>query len=143
MASKRKLITKADIKGITYTPEIEWILEEINRKGDIFGWHFSSWWFDIRHDKETASAMDAIIWQLLVNNVGSLGFTFNEGTEAQLRLKETATFIGNKLNGVWWETIVKWLRSMQYSGYDVDVCDRCGLDSLYIKFQKITSATHE
>ena len=136
MATKRKLITRADIRGIRYTTDIEWLLEEINRKGGIFGWHFSSWWFDIRHDKDTSSAMDAIIWRLLVNNVDRFGIRFNNGTEAQLRLRDAATFIGNKLNGVWWETIVRWIRSMAYNGYPLDVCDRCGLDSLYLKLKK-------
>ena len=136
MATKRKLITRADIRGIRYTTDIEWLLEEINRKGDIFGWHFSSWWFDIRHDKDTSSAMDAIIWRLLVNNVDRFGIRFNNGTEAQLRLRDAATFIGDKLNGVWWETIVRWIRSMAYNGYPLDVCDRYGLDSLYLKLEK-------
>lgn len=135
---KRKLITKADIRGITMTQDIEWLLEEINRKGDIFGWHFSSWWFDIRHDKQTDSAMQAIIWQLIVNNVDRFGTCFNGGAEAQLRLKETATFIGDKLNGVWHKTIVKWLRGMKYDGYDIDVNDRYGLDTLYIKINQKT-----
>lgn len=135
---KRKLITKADIRGITMTQDIEWLLEEINRKGDIFGWHFSSWWFDIRHDKQTNSAMQAIIWQLIVNNIDRFGTCFNGGAEAQLRLKETATFIGDKLNGVWHKTIVKWLRGMKYDGYDIDVNDRYGLDTLYIKINQKT-----
>lgn len=135
---KRKLITKADIRGITMTQDIEWLLEEINRKGDIFGWHFSSWWFDIRHDKQTDSAMQAIIWQLIVNNVDRFGTCFNGGAEAQLRLKETATFIGDKLNGVWHKTIVKWLRGMKYDGYDIDVNDRYGLDTLFIKINQKT-----
>lgn len=133
---RKKLITKAELKGIRWTHDIEWLLEEINRKGDISGYHFSSWWFDFRHSKEDNSAMDAIIWQLIVNNVEKFGFRFNDKTEAQLRLKETATFIGNKLNGVWWETIVKWLRSMSYDGYGVTVNDQCGLDTLYIKLTK-------
>ena len=135
---KRKLITKADIRGITMTQDIEWLLEEINRKGDIFGWHFSSWWFDIRHDKQTDSAMQAIIWQLIVNNVDRFGTCFNGGAEAQLRLKETATFIGDKLNGVWHKTIVKWLRGMKYDGYDIDVNDRYGLDTLFSKINQKT-----
>ena len=133
---KRKLITRSDLKGIRWTQDIEWLLEEINRKGDINGWSFSSWWFDIRHFKEDDMSMDAIIWQLLMNNVDRLGFTFNEGAEAQLRLREAATFIGDKLNGVWWETIVKWFRSMAYSGYDITVNDRYGLDTLFLKLKK-------
>lgn len=136
MGTKRKLITRSDLRGIAYTPDVEWLLGEINRKGTINGWHFSSWWFDIRHTREDQAAMDAIIWQLLVNNIGTLGFTFNGGTEAQLRLRDTATFIGDKLNGVWWETIVKWFRSMAYTGYRIDVNDRFGLDCLYIVLKR-------
>ena len=133
MAAKRKLITRKDIQGIQYTPDIEWLLEDINRKGDIFGWYFSSWWFDIRHDRQTVEAMNAIIWQLLINNVERFGVRFNDGKEAQLRLNEAATYIGNKLNGVWSGIIIKWLRSMKYDGYGIDVNDQCGLDALYLK----------
>lgn len=136
MMKKRKLITKSDLKGITYTQDIEDLLWVINRKGNIDGWYFSSWWFDMRHSKETDAAMDAIIWQLLVNNVDSFGFRFNEGTEAQLDLREAATYIGDKLNRVWWGTIVKWLRSMYYSGYGVEVNDRWGLNTVYLKLNK-------
>ncbi len=132
MAVKRKLITREDIRGINYTDDIEFLLDDINRKGDISGWYFSSWWFDIRHSKETSAAMDAIIWQLLVNNADRFGIRFNDGSQAQLRLKETASFIGEKLNGVWSGIIIKWLRSMKYDGYGIDVCDACGLDSLYL-----------
>ena len=132
---KRKLITKQDIRGIHYTYDIEYLLGDINRPGNIFGWYFSSWWFDIRHDKETNNAMNAIIWQLVVNNIERFGVFFNDGKEAQLRLQETASFIGEKFNGVWSGTIIKWFRSMKYEGYGIDVCDACGLDSLYLKLQ--------
>lgn len=138
MKTKRKLITKRDLRGIRWTLDVEDLFNDINRKGDINGWHFSSWWFDPWNFRTegTEKAMDAIIWQLLVNNIDRLGFTFNEGTEAQLRLREAATFIGDKLNGVWWETIVRWFRSMAYSGYDITVNDRYGLDTLYLKLKK-------
>ena len=132
----KKLITKKDVRGMEMTPDVLDLLADINRKGDIRGWYFSSWWFDIRHDGRTAAAMYAIIWQLLINNVDRFGFTFNDGAEAQLRLRDVASFIGDKLNDVWWETIVKCFRSMKYSGYDIDVNDRYGLDTLYIKIKR-------
>ena len=130
---KHKLITKKDIRGIKYTPDIENLLLTINRKGTIFGWYFSSWWFDMRHSKEEETAMSAIIWQLVLNNVERFGFWFNDKTEAQLDLHKTATFIGDKLNGVWSETIVRWFRGMKYQGWDMDVNDQCGLNTLYVK----------
>ena len=72
--------------------------------------------------------------QLLVNNIDSLGVTFNDGTEAQLDLKKAAEFIGEKLN-TWWGIIVKQFRSMYYDGYKIDVCDACGLNALYLKLK--------
>ena len=130
-----KAITKKDIKGIKFNDEINWLLEDINRKGDINGRYFSAWWFDMyRPDKAECKAMGAIIWQLLVNNIDSLGVTFNDGTEAQLDLKKAAEFIGEKLN-TWWGIIVKQFRSMYYDGYKIDVCDSCGLNALYLKLK--------
>lgn len=47
-----KAITKKDLKGIKFNDEINWLLEDINRKGDINGRYFSAWWFDMyRPDK--------------------------------------------------------------------------------------------
>lgn len=131
----RKLITDADVRGIKRTEDVLSLLSDINRKGDINGWAFSSWWFDYRHSKGEEKAMSAVIWQLLVNNIERLGFRFNSGAEAQLRLREAATFVGGKLNGVWWETIVKWLRGMAYSGYGITVNDRYGLDCIFLKIK--------
>lgn len=137
---KRKLITKKDLHGITWTDDIEDLLEDINRKGDINGWYFSSWWFDIRHHEDTNNAMDAIIWQLLVNNIERFGFRFNDGREAQLDLHAAATFIGDTLNGVWWQTIVRWLRGMGLKKtYGVTVNDIYGLNTLYMVLKKETT----
>lgn len=133
---KRKAITKKELEGIDFNDDIDMLLNEINRKGDIGGRYFSTWWFDrYRPDKAENKAMAAIIWQLLVNNLDSFGFTFNEGTEAQLDLQQTAEFIGGKLN-TWWGVIVKEFRSMEYLGYGIDVCDACGLNALYLKLNK-------
>lgn len=133
---KRKAITRKELDGIEFNFDIIMLLNDINRKGDINGRYFSSWWFEIHWpDNNQYKAMAAIIWQLLINNVDSFGFTFNEGMEAQLDLKEAAEFIGEKLN-TWWETIVKEFRSMEYLGYGIDVCDTYGLNTLYLKFNK-------
>lgn len=129
----KKYITKKELKGIQFNPDITYLLEDINRKGDIFGRYFSSWWFDFHHSKEEEAAMDSIIWALVVNNVSKFGYYFNDGQEAQLDLRAIAEFIGEKLNNVWYQTIIKWFRGMAYSGYKIDVCDACGLNSLYIK----------
>lgn len=132
----RKPITKKDLKGLKFDDEINWLLDDINRKGDINGRYFSAWWFDrYRPDKAENKAMAAIIWQLLVNNLDTFGFTFNEGAEAQLDLQQAAEFIGEKLN-TWSGIIVKEFRSMAYLGYGIDVCDACGLNSLYLKLNK-------
>lgn len=132
----KKAITKKDLKGLKFNGEISWLFDMINKKGNINGRYFSSWWFDIYYrSKEETKAMNDIIWTLAVNYAKANGVWFNEGTECQLNLKEVCTYIGDKLN-VWSGTIVKWCRGMKYSGYKIDVCDNFGLNSLYIKINK-------
>ena len=129
----KKAITKQDVRGIEFDFDVEYLLGEINAKGDINGRNFGEWWFKYNRDAADARAMSKIVWQLTVNNIEKFGFRFNEGTEAQLNLEQVARFVGDKLN-VWWETVVRWYRGMTYSGYNIDVCDRWGLNELYVKF---------
>lgn len=129
-----KYITKKELKGIKLTDEINWLLDDINAKGDINGRYFSAWWFDMAaiHSKETNAAMDEIIWGLILNYAKANAVWYNDGTEAQLDLREVSNYVGDKLN-VWQGTIIRWLRGMRPR---LDVCDNFGLNALYIKIGK-------
>lgn len=134
----KKAITKKDLKGLKFDGDITLsrLFDEINEKGDINGRYFSDWWFNMYyHSKAEIKAMNDIIWTLILNYAKATGIWFNEGTECELNLKEVCTYIGDKLN-VWGGTIVKWCKGMKYSGYNIDVCDNFGLNSLYIKVDK-------
>jgi hypothetical protein len=133
----KKAITKKDLKGLKFDDEITLsrLFDEINEKGDINGRYFSEWWFHMRHSKDETRAMNDIIWTLILNYAKATGIWFNEGTECELNLREVCTHIADKLN-VWSGTIVRWCKGMRYSGYNIDVCDNFGLNSLYIKVDK-------
>lgn len=127
-----KFITKKDLKGITFNQDIEWLLSEINQKGDINGRYFSAWWFDIRHSQEDTKAMSEIIYTLTINWMKEHHSLYNQGVNGSCRLREVAAYVGDKLN-VWNGTVIAWYRSMYHMGYqNVIVDDHCGLDSLTV-----------
>lgn len=130
-----KAITKKDLKGLKFDDEVTRLFDEINEKGGIGGRYFSDWWFDMCHSKAERRAMSDIVWTLVLNYAKATGIWFNDGTECELNLKEVCTYIGNKLN-IWSGTVVSWCKGMKYSGYNIDVCDNFGLNSLYIKVDK-------
>lgn len=129
-----KYITKKEIKGAKINDYVNDLLNDINAKGDINGRYFSSWWFDIHHNIENNNAMNEIIWGLVLNYAKTNASWFNNKTEAQLRLNEVTEYIANKLN-TWSGIIIRWLKGMQYCKYGVDVCDKCGLNTLFIKIK--------
>lgn len=130
-----KYITKKEIKGASIDEYVNWLLEDINAKGDINGRYFSSWWFDFRHSADDVKAMNEIIWGLTLNYAKANGVWFNSGTETELILSEVAQYIANKLN-TWSGVIINWMNGMKYSHYGIDVCDNFGLNSLYVKVKK-------
>ena len=128
-----KYITKKEIKGAEITIFVEWLLQDINAKGDINGRYFSSWWFDTAHSAEDTHAMNEIMWGLAVNYAKENGVAwFNNGTEVMMRLDEVAQYIAKKLN-TWSGAVIRWMKGMKYYHYGVDVCDNFGLNSLYLK----------
>lgn len=128
----KKYITKKEIKGAKINDYVSGLLDDINAPGDINGRYFSCWWFDWRHEKEYIDAMNEIIWGLSLNYAKANGVWFNNGTETELRLSELAEYIAEKLN-VFSCTVICWLKGMKYAHYGIDVCDACGLNSIYIK----------
>lgn len=130
-----KYITKKDIKGAKITDAVNWLLMDINAKGDINGRYFSSWWFDYRHSEDDINAMNEIMWGLTLNYAKTNGCWFNNGTETELRLNEVAQYIADKLN-TWTGAVISWLKGMKYNHYGIDVCDNFGLNSIYVKIYK-------
>lgn len=127
-----KYITKKEIKGAEITIFVEWLLQDINAKGDINGRYFSTWWFDYTHSQEDVHAMNEIIYNLALNYAKANGVWFNNETEVMMRLDEVAGYVANKLN-TWSGAVVKWMKGMKYSHYKIDVCDNFGLNSIYLK----------
>ena len=129
----KKVIKISDLKGLKITDDIRDLLEVINRKGDICGRYFSSWWFDMYyHPKGEVLAMDSIIFTLVTNYAKANGVWYNNNTECWLKVSEVAGFIAPILN-VWSGTVIKWMRGMYYRGYKLDINTACGLDSIHIK----------
>lgn len=127
-----KFLTKKDLKGIKFTQDIEWLLDDINRKGEINGRYFSCWWFDHFYQGADRVAMNEIIYTLIANWIKANGSVFNCGADGACRLSQAAAYVADKLN-VFESTIVKVLRTMYYCGYqNVIVEDHWGLDSLTV-----------
>ena len=131
----KKFVRKSDLKGVKMNSFVASLLDDINAKGDINGRYFSSWWFDLHHDADDVSAMYEILWGLVRNYAKMNGVWYNDGTETQLKLSDVAEYIADKLN-TWSGYIICWLRGMQYARYGVEVCDKCGLNTLYVSVRK-------
>lgn len=135
----KKYITKAELKGYDFNNF--WnneLFNDLNRKDEngYNGRYVSTWYFDGCRIKEVTDSIQEMIWVLIVNYFKSHAYDFHYGHMSQLRLSDVAEHIAEKFN-TWSGEIVRWMKGMEFGKkYDLDICDRWGLDSITIFINK-------
>lgn len=135
----KNYITKAELKG--YDFDNVWnadLYDMVNRKDEngYNGRYFSSWYLDMRHEGESRRAITDMIWFLTISYFKANYPGFKTGRMAQTNLSKVTGYIAEKMN-VWGGEIIRWMKGMEFGKeYDMDVCDKWGLDTITIYINK-------
>lgn len=137
----KKFITKAELKGYDFEDfEHKYLFDICNEKDEsgYNGRYISTWYFENpRHDDGSRKAITDMIWCLVLNYFRMHAYKFSMGHMSQLRLNDVADYVAEKLN-TWSGEIIRWLKGMEWGNphYDLDVCDRWGLNTITIFVNK-------
>ena len=136
-----KFITRQEIAGYDFSDfDHKYLFEILNQKDEkgYNGRYVSSWYFDnaYRFSTNERKAITDMIWLLVLNFFKSHAYAYKKGHMSQLRLSDVTEYVANKMN-TWSGEITKWLKGMEFGrAYDLDVCDRWGLDTITIFINK-------
>lgn len=136
-----KFITKQEISGYDFSEFYhKYLFDSLNEKDEngYNGRHISTWYFNnaYRFDEKERKAITDMIWYLILNYFKTHAYCYRKGHMSQLRLSDVSEYVAGKLN-TWSGEIVRWMKGMEFGkAYDLDVCDRWGLDTVTIFINK-------